>query len=120
MQIRRFKDCREIIAGDKTRLRELLHPDREYKFSGRYSLAQASLSAGERSQPHKLSSSEVYYILQGTGRMHIDEEATEVSVGDVFEIPPNSIQWIENSGESDLEFICIVDPAWEAGDEEVL
>lgn len=119
MLIRKLKHCREIIAGDKTRLRELLHPDRDYEFSGRYSLAQASLSAGERSQPHRLKSSEVYYIFQGKGRMHVGEESAEVSIGDAFEIPPNALQWIENSGDDDLRFICIVDPAWAAEDEEL-
>ena len=52
--------------------------------------------------------------------MHVGEESAEVSIGDAFEIPPNAVQWIENSGDDDLRFICIVDPAWAAEDEELL
>ncbi len=52
--------------------------------------------------------------------MHINDESAEVASGDVVEIPPGSEQWIENVGEDDLAFLCIVDPAWRAEDEEVL
>jgi mannose-6-phosphate isomerase-like protein (cupin superfamily) len=27
-------------------------------------------------------------------------------------IPPKGVQYIENTGDSDLEFLCIVDPPW--------
>ena len=118
--IRKLSHCREIIAGDGTRLRELLHPDREYPFSGRFSLAHARLSAGDSSRKHRLKSSEVYYVVEGRGRMHIDDESAEISAGDAVEIPPGSVQWIENVGEADLVFLCLVDPAWREEDEEVL
>ena len=120
MQIRKLKDCQLITAGDNSNLRELLHPDREYEFSGRYSLAHAVVSPGEKSLKHVLKSSEVYYILSGRGTMHIDSDSTEVEAGDCFEIPPESVQWIENNSKEDLIFFCIVDPAWQAVDEEIL
>lgn len=120
MLIRRFKDCAEIIAGDATRLRELLHPDRDYEFGGRYSLAHATLSPGAASHPHRLTTDEAYYILSGLGNMHIDNETAEVGAGDAIEIPPGSVQWIECTGKTDLKFLCIVDPAWSAESEEIL
>ena len=120
MRIRRLSECEEIVAGDFTRLREILHPDRGYSFSGRYSLAHARIPVGGKSVPHRLATDEVYYILQGSGRMHIDEEAESVSTGDTIEIPPHSLQWIENVGRDDLVFLCIVDPAWRPEDEEIL
>jgi hypothetical protein len=47
MFIRDIKGCRDIVAVDKTVLRELLHPERtEGDF--RYSLAHATVRAGER------------------------------------------------------------------------
>jgi len=52
--------------------------------------------------------------------MHIDDRTTEVSDGDAIDIPPGSLQWIENVGATDLEFLCIVDPAWRSEDEEIL
>ena len=120
MLIRRLKDCSEITAGDDTRLRELLHPDRDYKFGGRYSLAHATLSPGAASEPHRLTVDEVYYIISGLGNMHIDDETSEVGTGDAIEIPPGSVQWIECTGKTDLQFLCIVDPAWSAESEEIL
>lgn len=120
MLIRKLKDCPEITAGDNTRLRELLHPRRDYVFDGRYSLAHALLAPGQASVRHRLTTDEVYYILQGTGEMHVDEETAAVEAGDAVEIPPGSEQWIRNTGTADLAFLCIVDPAWRAADEEIL
>ncbi|HUV30906.1 MAG TPA: cupin domain-containing protein [Acidobacteriota bacterium] len=120
MLIRKLHDCEEIIAGDGTRLRELFHPGRDYRFSGRYSLARAVVAPGQASIKHRLAASEVYYIVAGKGRMRVDDEQVDVAAGDAVDIPPGCVQWIENTGESDLMFLCIVDPAWRADDEEVL
>jgi mannose-6-phosphate isomerase-like protein (cupin superfamily) len=120
MLIRKLAECDEIIAGDGTRLRELLHPERGYSFGGRYSLAHAIVPAGGKSVPHRLVTDEVYYILQGRGVMHIDNESAEVTVGDTIDISPGSVQWIENVGADDLVFLCVVDPAWRVEDEEIL
>jgi mannose-6-phosphate isomerase-like protein (cupin superfamily) len=67
-----------------------------------------------------LSSSEVYYIIEGRGEMHIDDDCAVLESGDLVEIPPGAVQWIRNVGETDLVFLCIVDPAWCAEDEEIL
>ncbi|MFQ5499725.1 MAG: cupin domain-containing protein [Candidatus Zixiibacteriota bacterium] len=120
MLIRKLTDCTEIIAADGTRLRELLHPARDYPFGGRYSLAHAVLGPGESSRAHRLRSDEVYYILSGEGEIHIDEDVSAVSAGDAIDIPSGSDQWIANVGDGELVFLCIVDPAWQASDEEVL
>lgn len=120
MLIRKLSQCEQIKAGDRTVLRELLHPDRDYPFTGRYSLAHAMLGPGESSLRHRLKTDEVYYILSGRGLMHIDEATAAVEAGDAIDIPPGSEQWIENTGEDSLAFLCIVDPAWRAEDEEVL
>jgi len=119
MLIKRLKDCRETTAGDRTRLRELLHPARDAAAIG-YSLAVAWLSPGKRSQAHRLKTSEVYYLFRGGGVMHIDDEAAEVTAGDAIYIPPDSVQWLENTGKDDVEFACIVDPAWRPEDERIL
>jgi len=120
MLILRLKQCPEIIGGDSTRLRELLHPDRGYPFSGRYSLAQARLRPAQSSMKHRLKTDEVYYIVSGQGEMHVDNETAQVAPGDAVEIPPGAAQWLTNTGESDLVFLCIVDPPWKAEDEEIL
>jgi mannose-6-phosphate isomerase-like protein (cupin superfamily) len=118
MFIKDIQDWKEFLAGDNTILRELLHPDKA-NLDLRYSLAHAMLKPGKTSQPHRLKTSEVYYILEGEGIMHIDDETENVYPGQAVYIPPDSGQFIRNSGNSDLKFLCIVDPAWRKEDEEV-
>jgi len=120
MRVRRLSECARITAGDETKLHELLHPGRDYPFGGRYSLAHASVAPGQATRRHRLVTDEVYYILSGTGVMHIDNESARVASGDAVEIPPGSTQWIINTGAANLDFLCIVDPAWRAEDEEIL
>jgi mannose-6-phosphate isomerase-like protein (cupin superfamily) len=117
--LKRLKDCEKIIAGDSSILREFLHPAKaDLKIS--YSLAHATVKPRKTTKPHKLKSSEVYYILSGNGLMHIDEQSFKVSADCAIYIPPRSTQYIENTGNTDLKFLCIVDPAWRKEDEEVL
>ena len=118
MFIRHFEESKEIIAGDDSILRELLHPEKE-DLQIRYSLAHAKVLSGRATKPHRLKASEVYYIIAGRGLMHIDKELFEVNPGCTVYIPPNATQYIENKSDSDLIFLCIVDPAWRKEDEEV-
>lgn len=119
MLIRRLEDCHEFCAEDGTLLREMLHPAKAV-LALRYSLAHAVVRPGEASVPHKLRTSEVYYIPDGQGVMHINEEAEAVSAGMVIYIPPSATQYIQNTGPNELKFLCIVDPAWRQEDAEIL
>jgi mannose-6-phosphate isomerase-like protein (cupin superfamily) len=114
MLLRRLQDRESINALDDTTVREILNPKHESQpLVLNYSLAHATLKPGEKSLPHKFhEASEVYYILKGRGLMHIDDETAEVLPGDTIYIPPKGVQWIENTGPENLEFLCIVDPAW--------
>lgn len=85
-----------------------------------YSLAHAIVHPGDITLPHRLKTSEVYSILEGEGVMHIDAETAPVRAGATVYIPPKAVQFIENSGKTDLVFLAIVDPAWRVEDEEVL
>ncbi len=118
MFIKHLRDCREFVAGDDSILCELLHPEKT-DLQIRYSLAHAKVNPGQKTKPHKLRTCEVYYITEGQGLMHIDQESCEVSRECAIYIPPGSTQYIENTGNSDLKFLCIVEPAWRQEDEEV-
>ena len=118
MFVKRLKDCRQFIAGDGSILRELLHPEKA-GVPVHYSLAHAKVEAGQKTKPHKLISSEVYYVIAGQGLMHIDQESVEVGSECAIYIPPDAVQYIENTGHVELEFLCIVDPAWREEDEQV-
>ncbi|MFC1587066.1 cupin domain-containing protein [Planctomycetota bacterium] len=119
MFVRDLDDCEEFTAGDNCFLRELFNPHRD-NLELRYSLAHATVKPSEITYRHRLKNSEVYYILAGEGLMYIDAESRPVKPGQAVYIPPNSIQRIKNTGSSNLVFLCLVDPAWQPDDEEVL
>jgi len=119
MLVKQLKDCAKFISGDNAILRELLHADKgNFKF--RYSLAHAIVKPGKITNPHKLKTSEVYYILKGSGLMYVDKKISKVKNGCAIYIPPGSTQCIRNTGKPNLEFLCIVDPAWRKEDEEII
>ncbi len=112
-------DRPEFLAGDHTNLREIFHPAKHQLKLG-YSLAHGTLAPGLRSKWHVLASSEVYYFIAGSGRFMIDDQVTAVEAGTTLYVPPGGKQSLENTGSSDIEFLCLVDPAWKAEDERIL
>jgi len=114
-----LSDCIEFIAGDKTILREIIHPDKK-DLKIRYSLAWFKVSAKQKTAKHSLKSSEIYYILSGHGRMSIDDKEFDVKTNDTIYIPPNAIQCIQNLSEKEeIIALCVVDPAWKKEDETI-
>ena len=78
------------------------------------SIAQARVLPGVRTQLHSLSdTSEVYYILEGEGRLTVDGASFLMPSGDSFLIKAGQSQTIENTGAIDLIFLCICRPAFE-------
>jgi mannose-6-phosphate isomerase-like protein (cupin superfamily) len=122
MIVKKLKDIKEIIALDGTLIRETLNPKHDdIPLHLGYSLAHATLPPKKSSLPHRFkTASEVYYILRGKGVMYIDNETEKVGPGDTIYIPPKAVQSIENTGETDLEFLCIVYPEWQPDAEELV
>ena len=115
-----LEEVPKFIAGDETRLRELLHPKND-NLDLPYSLAHASIPPGTKSLPHTLKGEEVYYILEGKGTVSIDGKVQEIKKGDTFVVPGEAEQFVENSSETDeLVFLCIVSPPWSEDTEEIL
>jgi mannose-6-phosphate isomerase-like protein (cupin superfamily) len=117
--IQDLKDGIYFQAGDQSLLCELLHPDRlGVPLQMGFSLAHAKIKPGQSTLTHKLStSSEIYYILDGEGVIHIEQESAPIHPGQVIYIPPNSKQYIQNTGYLDLTFLCMVYPQWKKEDE---
>ena len=119
MSIRKNSEIPPISGNEGTSIKQHFHPHNTLN-GIRFSLAEFTLEIGKKSRPHKLKSSEVYFILEGKGVLHIKDEFFEMVKGDSAYVPPMSKQFIENSGEVELSFLCIVDPAWKAEDEIIL
>ncbi|MFH0978353.1 MAG: cupin domain-containing protein [Candidatus Woesearchaeota archaeon] len=109
------KAHKAIISADGCILKELLTK----KDKAKYSVALAKLAPNKSSKPHKLKSSEAYFIIKGTGIMHIGKESRRVTQNQLIYIQPNSLQYIKNIGKTDLIFLCIVSPPWKKSDEVV-
>ncbi|MBL6964657.1 MAG: cupin domain-containing protein [Bacteroidetes bacterium] len=117
--IKHLDQIHEIVAGDKCFLKEIFHPDKDDIDIG-YSLASAYIHAGGKTLNHFLDQSETYYIISGKGRMHIDDHSFDVKAGSSYYVPPKSHQWLENTGDSKIEFLVIVDPPWRKKGEVIL
>ena len=111
MFVKKTSECDAFVANDGCTIRELLHPEND-AVDLPYSLALATVEVGRKSYQHKLEQTEVYHVLQGHGRMFIENEDKEVGAGDVIVIPAEVLQWIENIGSELLIFAAIVSPPW--------
>jgi len=119
MNHKNISDIKPFITTDGSLIREIFHPER-HNLPMSCSIAHATVKVGESTKPHMLKkSSEIYVILSGKGTMHINDEKQFLNPGDSVFIPAGSVQYIENSGDEDLKFICVVDPYWKEEEDEV-
>ena len=113
------KKIQEIVAftgQEGTQIRQIFSPDETDELI-RYSIAHCTINPGKSSIPHTMKTSEMYYIMQGNGIIHVGEEQKQVKQNDVIFVPPMSKQFLENNGDIQLVALCIVDPAWRQEDE---
>ncbi len=113
MLVKRMADCVAFEAVDGCRIRELLHPAHG-DCALPYSFAIAEVAAGQRTHAHRLDRDEVYFVLHGAGRLHVDDASADLDVGAAALIPAHSVQWIANAGPDVLRFAAIVSPPWSA------
>jgi len=119
MSIRKNSEI-EIISGNEgTKIKQYFHPHNTLNGIS-YSLAQFTLDIGKKSILHKIKSSEIYYILEGDAVLRINKESHQLKKDDSIYVPPMSEQCIENTGLTNLRFLCIVEPAWKPEDEIIL
>ena len=116
MNTKEIENIDAFSGHEGTQIRQIFSPE-DTDNTTRYSLAHCTIAPGNSSKPHKMKTSEIYYILQGSGIMHIEEEQKVVKKNETIFVPPMSRQFIENNGEGDLIALCIVDPAWKQEDE---
>jgi Mannose-6-phosphate isomerase len=110
----------DFVKGyEGTKIKQYFHPQDTIN-EIKYSLAQFTLDIGKKTKLHKIKSSEIYYILEGKGKLKINEKIFSLEKDDSAYVPPNSNQFIENIGSTELRFLCIVEPAWKVEDEDIL
>ena len=114
MYHKKIADASFQTAVDNTILTEIIHPKHNANDPNiSYSLAFAKILPGNKSKAHKLTySTEVLIFTKGYGKMIIENETELISKGSIILVPPQKLQYVINTGETDLEFYCIVSPPW--------
>lgn len=115
MDVRNINQVPSFTTADGSEIRELL----AYRNSviAKQSLAEARLQPGQATTPHfHPQTEEIYYILEGQGRMQIGQDVAMVGPGDAIAIPPGATHQITNTGDKTLLFLCCCAPCYEHSD----
>ena len=113
---KRIEDIESFRGEEGTEIRQIFHPHNTLNGIN-FSLAHSIILPGKSSKPHKMKSAEVYFVLEGEGTIHIDNDVKEIHQNESVYVPPMAKQFLMNTGNIDLKVLCIVDPAWRQEDE---
>jgi oxalate decarboxylase/phosphoglucose isomerase-like protein (cupin superfamily) len=73
-------------------------------------LSSTKLYRGQSTRGHShVGQEEVYFFVQGTGMMIVDEEKFRVASGDIILIPDGAFHRVINDGEQNLVLNCVFD-----------
>jgi len=73
-------------------------------------LSSTRLYRGQSTRGHShAGQEEVYFFVQGSGIMIVDEQRFRVNAGDIILIPDGAFHRVINDGEMDLLFNCVFD-----------
>ena len=85
-----------------------------------FSIAYGELKVGEKTKRHVMEMTEMYYILEGEGKLKINKDVYKIKQDMYIKVPPDSIQQLENTGKTNLRFLCIVTPPYDPENEIIL
>ncbi len=111
MTILRNSEIQTIHGNEGTYIKQYFHPHNTLNGIS-YSIAHFSLEPNKETLLYKLTSSEIYYILEGRVVFIMGAEESEIRKDDSIYVTPNAEQKIRNTGADLLKFLCIVEPAW--------
>ena len=115
MDVINLADAPPFTTKDGSEIRELLaHRNSAIRHQ---SLAEARIPPGGSTAPHyHPQAEEIYYVLEGRGRMQIEDDVRDVGPGDAIAIPPGKRHQITTIGAEPLRFLCCCAPAYEHDD----
>lgn len=104
---------------DGSSIRELMHP--LVHGNRTQSLAEATVMPGCETLCHRHDmSEEIYYIIEGSGDMTVDNDTFSVNKGDSICILPGKHHSIRNTGKVPLKILCCCSPPYSHEDTELL
>src|SRR5215204_1156091 len=81
------------------------------------SLAEATVPPGAETDEHfHRLSEEIYFLTAGHGRLRLDDDETDVVVGDTVVIPPGTCHKLWNTGSEPLKLLCCCSPPYSHDD----
>ena len=115
MEIQSRAKNKPFMAKDGSEIRLILDPKNSSVKN--QSIAEALLQPGQKTTPHlHKKTEEIYFILDGEGRMGLKEGGKWVFQGMLPEeavlIPPGTPHTIENTGSIPLRILCCCTPAY--------
>ena len=115
MDVWNIEQVEPFVTKDGSEIRELLaHRNSCVR---NQTLAEARLPIGGSTAAHQhLKTEEIYYVLEGYGRMQVGDESRTVGPGDAIAIPPGAFHQISNTGDAGLKFLCCCAPGYEHDD----
>ncbi|HJZ61000.1 MAG TPA: cupin domain-containing protein [Miltoncostaeaceae bacterium] len=111
MRISSLGEAEPFVTRDGSTIRELVGQVSLPALN--QSLAEATLPAGGATERHHHRvAEEIYFIVEGTGRMELDGDERDVRPGDAILIPPGAWHRIEATGPGPLRLLCCCAPAY--------
>ena len=115
MDVQNINRVKAFTTKDGSEIRELLaHRNSCIR---NQTLAEARLPIGAATAPHRhVKTEEIYYVLEGEGRMQVGDETRRIAAGDAVAIPPGALHQLTNTENCVLKFLCCCAPGYEHHD----
>lgn len=96
---------------DGSCVKELVRP--ETGGSRNLSLAEATIAPGNSTLPHcHTTSEEIYYVLAGSGLLHLGGRSVELRPGMAALISPGQEHWVSCLSDEPLRILCACSPPY--------
>lgn len=110
-------DTTPLVSFDRMKIYQMVSPaatdHNGLNMTVPFSWAYVTVPATGGSLPHSLNAtSEVIYVIAGSGTAHIGNETFALHKGDTLFIPPDTVQSVTNTGSVPLEYLSLLDPYW--------
>ena len=115
MDVWNIEQVEPFTTRDGSEIRELLAHRNSCIRNQTLAEARLPIGAGTAAH-HHVETEEIYYILEGRGRMQVADESRDVGPGDAIAIPPGAFHRITNTGNAALKFLCCCAPGYEHDD----